>query len=279
MNNADMLKFIVLFYTLDKEKTLKQLIEFINSEFNEKLTVKLSSSNKSLILLSDKYVYKLMKPIDDVIDKNITLTTKSSNRILAKYNKETIPAMLNCLETCTICIKKILITPFINIIKYERLKPVKKLGKMKNFLIMLYDVAVALKNVHKAGYSHNDVYIENIGCRHIKNGAKTRCQFVLYDFELAKRIVNKSEEMMNDVVMFLEDLISRSKNSGSKYDVLKRLLSILESKYKTDSGKCQRIGKKEYVIYSYTYKTNSFEKLVIKEINEYVNKKVSLLHK
>ena len=254
--------FIENFYC-NYDNTLKELIKFLDYNPTTKYKVKYSSSNKSVIIIDDESVYKFMKPVS--IDK--TLNTKSNINDLIKYNKESIPLLLKCKDNFTICIRKILISPDINIIKYEKLKPIKTKNKLKKLLIMMFEVSIALKNIHKKGFYHNDVYLSNIGCRYTNNC----CEYILYDFELANYFTpgQESEQMLSDVLMFLEDLKLQYIDEPKFKLFFDKLINKLNINFIKDTGKTKKIYKRICKIYENTYNFNDFYKIILKIIKEY----------
>ena len=130
--------------------TIKLLEQFMKDDINNMVSIFLSTSEKSLIFVTDKNAYKLM----DYINVDTILNSKSDIEELIEYNKETLPLKINCKEFFTICIEDILITPDINIIKYEKLKKCKAPKTLKHILIFLFQIAIAIKEIHKLGYQH-----------------------------------------------------------------------------------------------------------------------------
>ena len=225
--------------------TLQLLQDFMEDDLNNTVNIFSSSSSKSLIFLTKNNAYKLMDHIK--IDSELKYSSDCNK--LIEYNKEALPLKINCEEFFTICIKDILINPDINIIKYEKLKQAKPPKKLKKILILLFQMAIALKQIHKNGYKHSDVYLSNIGLR-------SKNEYVLYDFELAKKLDDKyfNEEMYKDVEMFLEDLIRiyTENNLEENKTLIENILEYLKNKYVHDSGKTKKIGRREVKIYEYT---------------------------
>jgi tRNA A-37 threonylcarbamoyl transferase component Bud32 len=255
------------------EVTIQLLQNFMKDDINKVIKVFESSSSKSLIFLSNDNVYKLMDISNSYIDDKTILNIDSDNNKLIEYNKEAIPLKLNCEESFTICVKDILISANINVIKYEKLKIINHPKKLKYILLLLYQVAIALKNIHDIGYFHNDVYFSNIGVRDKNN-------YILYDFELGDLLdeKNHNEQMYNDVKMFLEDLQKFYTEPIASF--IKNILNYLNQKYVVDTGRTKKILRREYKIYKYTYEKNSFTKLLRKLVNQYSqNNKIEDLNK
>ena len=254
-------KFIENYYPRpdNTKDILKTILEPIG-----KYKTKLSSSSKSVIILTKDSVFKLMKPVS--ISKE--LTEKSNVKELIKYNKEALPLLFNRNESFVVYIKSILINRDINIVEYEKLYPIKKNYKLRKLLLMLYQISYALKNIHRKGYYHDDVYLENIGLR---RGEK--CEFVLYDFELANTFTKGDEscEMYRDVKIFLDDLISAYKDDILYKTFIENILNIINKNSMLETGKTKKILKRVHKVYKNIYDYKDFNKLILKLINYYTN--------
>ena len=228
-----------------------------------KYSEKVSSSSKSVIILTKNSVFKLMKPVSISNE----LTEKSKVKELIKYNKEALPLLFECSETFVICVRSILINKDINIIEYERLYPIKNKYKIRKLLIMLYQISYALKNIHAKGYYHNDVYLNNIGCRRRIN----ECDFILYDFELSNTFSKdqNSCDMYRDIKMFLEDLISVYKDDILYITFIENILKILDKNSVIDTGVTKKIYKRIHKVCKNIYAYNDFNKLILKLIKYY----------
>jgi len=254
-------KFVDNFYP-DPEKT-KDIIKNILKD--KKYSVKYSSSMKSVIILLKDSVYKLMKPVS--IYKNLDYNSKTKE--LIEYNKEAIPLLFNCSEIFVICIKSIVITPNINIIEYEKLHDIKPKYKLRKLLLMLYQISYTLRNIHKKGYYHKDVYLSNIGCR-IKRG---EYDFILYDFELADTFTlgEKPSEMYTDIKIFLDDLIKAYKDDILYKVFIENILDILNKNSMIETGDTITIIKTTHKIYKNIYEYRDFNKLILKLIKYFTN--------
>ena len=229
---------------------------------------KVSSSSKSIIIFSKYSVFKLMKPVS--ISKE--LTEKSNVKELIKYNSESLPLLFKCIESFVVCIKSILINKDINIIEYEKLYPIKHNYKLRKLLLLLYEISYALKNIHKKGYYHNDIYLDNIGCRRrIGCQRRVECDFILYDFELSNIFTDGEEacQMYGDVKMFLDDLIKSYKDNILYKTFIKNILNILDKKYIIETVETKRVLKTEHKLYTNIYDHKDFNKLILKLIMYY----------
>jgi hypothetical protein len=254
-------KFIENYYpSPDNTKDiLKTILEPIG-----KYKTKLSSSSKSVIILTKDSVFKLMKPV--TISKE--LTEKSKVKELIKYNKEALPLLFNCSESFVVCIKSILTNKDINIVEYEKLYPIKKNYKLRKLLLMLYQISYALRNIHRKGYYHDDVYLNNIGCRRRVN----ECDFILYDFELSNAFTkgNESYEMYRDVKIFLDDLIKNYKDDILYKTFIENILNIINKNSIKETGETKTILKRVHKVYINIYEYNDFNKLILKLIKYYI---------
>lgn len=224
---------------------------------------RVSSSSKSIIIFSKYSVFKLMKPVS--ISKE--LTEKSKVKELIKYNSESLPLLFNCIESFVVCIKSMIINKDINIVEYEKLYPIKRNYKLRKLLLLLYQMSYALKNIHKKGYYHNDIYLANIGCR--RRGDE--CDFILYDFELSNIFTDGEEacQMYGDVKMFLDDLIDSYKDNISYKTFIKNIINILDKKYIIETGETTIVLKTEHKLCKNIYDHKDFNKLILKLISYY----------
>lgn len=254
-------KFIEIYYpSPDITKyILKTILEPIG-----KYKTKLSSSSKSVIILTKNSVFKLMKPVS--ITKE--LTEKSKVKELIKYNKEALPLLFKNNESFIITIKSILINPNINIIEYEKLYPIKKKYKLRKLLLMLYQISYAIKNIHRKGYYHDDVYLSNIGLRR-----GDQCEFILYDFELSNTFTKGDEscEMYRDVKIFLDDMISAYKDDILYKTFIENILNIIKANSIKETGETKTILKRVHKVCKNIYKYNDFNKLILNLIKYYTN--------
>jgi len=255
-------KFIENYYS--NPSITKDIIKDILDPFG-KYSSKLSSSSKSVIILTKDSVFKLMKPVS--ISKE--LTEKSKVKELIKYNKEALPLLFKCSESFVICIKRIKISNDINIIEYEKLYQIKNKYKLRKLLIMLYQVSYALKNIHKKGYYHNDVYLNNIGCRRRKD----ECDFILYDFELSNTFTKGDEscEMYKDIEMFLDDLIKNYKDDILYKTFIENISNIITKNSIIETGETKRVYRTIHKVCENIYNYNDFNKLILKLIKYYTN--------
>ena len=109
-------------------------------------------------------------------------------------------------------------------IKYERLKTIKiqTYIEIKN---ILFDISIALYNIHNSGYYHGDVSIHNIG-------VNSKHKYVLYDFENSGKLLeNASEKQYKDVEMFLENLIINYKSYLNISTLLYNILELLKKSF------------------------------------------------
>lgn len=255
-------KFIEIYYpSPDITKyILKTILEPLGKHKS-----KISSSGKSVIIKTKDSVFKLMKPVS--ITKE--LTEKSKVKELIKYNKEALPLLYTCTEIFVICIKSIIINKDINIIEYEKLYPIRKNYKLRKLLLMLYQISYALKNIHRKGYFHNDIYLDNIGCR--RRGDE--CDFILYDFELSNTFTEGEEscEMYRDVKIFLDDLIKAYKDDVLYKTFIENILNIIKANSIKETGETKTILKRVHKVCKNIYKYNDFNKLILNLIKYYTN--------
>ena len=177
----DILENFINKYYKNPEKSLKLFKDFIKSSSSSKsssdspLQIKGSSSGNSIIVIKGNYAYKILayfKPLTNV------LKTNSDNEELIEYNKESLPLIFNHNDDNIIYIKKLLFSNDLNIIKYEKLDKLNINFRIE-LISLLQDISIALRSIHMSGYVHNDVYLENIGCRINRNNY---CQYILFDF-------------------------------------------------------------------------------------------------
>jgi tRNA A-37 threonylcarbamoyl transferase component Bud32 len=259
MDDIHILKKFIRKNYPDPDTTYNKFEQFIGSDMSNLVSITQSSSNKSVIAITKDFAYKLMYHNSEV---NENLDMKSSN--LLEYNMEALPIYLDCEAENVICIKNISITPDISVIKYEKLVQVNKNDSITNILLLLSEIAIAFHSIHKYGYTHNDVYLDNIGIR--KNG-----DYVLYDFELAKPFTNPSEDMFNDINIFFEDIIRVYESKVHIHDFLKAFQDKFHELYKIDSGKKKKTLKRSFTVYNYTYKIDDLKNILGSILELYIN--------
>ena len=261
--------FIDRMYDKTHIQTLNALWKFIGDDYYNIIDTKFSSSNKSLIIITKDSVYKLMSPINSVVDRKLSLNISSDKNTIIEYNKEAIPLIMNCNISNVVCIKDITINSYINIIKYEKLDILKPISNLKNLLLLLYDISVAFNNIHNLGYTHNDIFLENIGCRYNKDNAQIN--YIVYDFELSKPLneKNKYEEMLYDVTIFLESVISHYPEADSKRTLVTEILNKLNTLCKIETEEKITIRKRSFPVYECRYKSHYFKNIIIRLSNKF----------
>ena len=236
--------------------TYEMFEQFIGDDIENLVSVNQSSSNKSVIIITTDFAYKFMYHNSEVTE-DLDMTSLN----LLDYNREALPLYLD--SENVISIKKLSITPNISIIKYEKLDPVSKNESITNILIMLAEISIAFNNIHSHNFAHNDVYLDNIGVG--SNG-----DYIVYDFELAKPFTNPSEDMFNDINIFLEDMIRTYENKVHIHNFFKTLQDKFHELYKIDTGKKKKTFKRSFTVYNYTYKVNDFREMLFPIIGLYI---------
>lgn len=142
----------------------------------------------------------------------------------------------------------------VKLIVYERIVPLKNISSpnKRELIKQLCNIAIALLDIHSAGYTHGDVAIGNIGLN--KSG-----NYVLYDFEGVRKD-DSAESRYKDVEMFLEDFKYQYKAFPELYALLSDLLAKLET-HKTKSVVQKRMPSgrtKDIEVFTYSYKPEDF---------------------
>lgn len=212
------------------KKNLRQysdkIIEFARGDFIKQGL----GSGESLVLVFSNSVVKIFSDYHDITKELALFEAVNSENVVKVLNSNIKP----------------------NIIVYERLKKVNN----PNVIKILCNIALALYDIHVAGYIHGDVGIGNIGIN-------SNNQYVLYDMEDARKD-SSDERRYKDVEMFLQDLIIQYKPFPKTRQFLIDLHNEMEQKHVVKKQIRKFFLGKERIreIKTYTYGPKDFSKMI-----------------
>ena len=233
MNKGEIDKFIIQLTC--KVEDLNKIKLYLYNKYNIDIYsgILKYSSGKSILLIYEDKVVKIF-PNEYDIEKEIEILKK----IDCKYIIKLID--YNCKP---------------NYILYNRLFMIETINSKSEFIKQLQHISLALHQLHKNGYYHDDVFSGNIGLDDNKN-------YILYDFETASKITS-NEQMFQDILMYIEDAIIIYKNNEDILNIINFIYKEI-LKFRTVYDKKILFLGKETIrkVYSYSYSLDDFIKII-----------------
>jgi len=220
------------------EKSVNETVDTINSFLHENNYKVKTSSNRSIVFVTNDITIKVFSPLSSIDSEIHALESIHS------------PYVINMINSVN--------TPNIKIIVYQTVKPIKNLPDTLTELIkLLCDISKGLLAIHLQGFIHGDTGLGNIGLTKDNNWS-------LYDFEDVKES-NSPEDQYKDVYIFLSDLHIAYKNINSPLRKVVELLKIYMKNMYTKETVTTRmfLGKpRKRIDRVYTYSIGEFNRLL-----------------